>query len=633
MNDKSFNPSQWLDNSQPRQDSSNPNPVSTNIVNPSNNPLQEHEVSTPCQSVEMSNPDTQLQDIEEIVSRIESSSIDIAPNYPDWRDLGFAISDAMGENGRSYYHRISRFYPNYSATETDKQYNACLNSHGHGITIKTLFHLAKQAGISVSIPNTVSTNPIISTPKKSSQNSPISPNPPSGDLGDLEDIPELTELPTFSNIVKDDLPLMLSQTIDNAQSDADADMLLLGAVTVFSCCMPNVYGIYGNREVYPNLYLFVVAPAASGKGNLALCRNLVQPIHDKLRDLSREQFREYNRLKSEYYANKRRGEPPVEPPLQTLIIPANSSSTAVYQTLNENDGIGLMFETEGDTLAVNFKSDYGNYSDGFRKAFHHEPITYARRKDKEFVEIVKPKLSALLSGTPQQVLSLMPTPENGLFSRFMFYFLLKDCEWIDTFATTETSLDENFLSIGNTFVTHYETLTSMDAIRFSLSVQQQKSFTQFFTKLKGKYIDEYGGTFSATIPRSGLIAFRIAMVLSVLRAMESGNLSAKIQCIDTDYKTAIAIIEVLMEHSARIFKTFPSAKPFAIQDMIPLKQKFFNELPVQFPRKKALLIAASLDIPPKTADKHLDWFISKGKLCRTSHGHFQKTPPNTSVHS
>ena len=47
-------------------------------------------------------------------------------------------------------------------------------------------------------------------------------------------------------------------------------------------------------------------------------------------------------------------------------------------------------------------SDYGNYSDGFRKAFHHETISYVRRKDREYVNLKHPKLSALLTGTPKQ---------------------------------------------------------------------------------------------------------------------------------------------------------------------------------------------------------------------------------------
>jgi len=64
---------------------------------------------------------------------------------------------------------------------------------------------------------------------------------------------------------------------------------------------------------------------------------------------------------------------PIKPLEKMLIIPANNSATGVFQLLSENEGSGLLFETEGDTLACAFKSDYSNYSDGLRKAFHHDP--------------------------------------------------------------------------------------------------------------------------------------------------------------------------------------------------------------------------------------------------------------------
>ena len=93
---------------------------------------------------------------------------------------------------------------------------------------------------------------------------------------------------------------------------------------------------------------------------------------------------EYKRLQNEYVQDKKNNESPQEPPIKTLLIPANSSATSVYQVLNDNGGIGLMFETEGETLANTFKSDYGNFSDGFRKAFHHEMISCTRCKNREF---------------------------------------------------------------------------------------------------------------------------------------------------------------------------------------------------------------------------------------------------------
>ncbi len=258
------------------------------------------------------------------------------------------------------------------------------------------------------------------------------------------------ELPTFSDKVRTQLPLLLRRIIEVADNERDADILLLGALIAFSACLTKVCGIYDKRIVYPNLFTFITARASAGKGRLTLCKNLIDPIHNELRDLNEAERLEYKNRLNEYNCskNKKSMEKPEEPPLRLLLIPANSSTTAVYQTLNENDGKGLMFETEGDTLANTFDSDYGNYSDGFRKAFHHESIFYIRRKDKEYVSIKSHCLSTLLTGTPAQVRSLIKDAENGLFSRFMFYYLNAKSEWHDVFdAGGGMALDEYFRQI------------------------------------------------------------------------------------------------------------------------------------------------------------------------------------------
>jgi len=256
------------------------------------------------------------------------------------------------------------------------------------------------------------------------------------DLEDLEDLKD-TNLPAFPDEIYTDLPGLLQNVVAKSNSPEDRDLLLLGSLVTISACLPNVFGVYAEREVFPNLFLFVTAQASAGKGILTLCRKLVEPIHKALREQNRAEFQAYQRDLTEYAAakgDKLNMEKPQEPPLKMLVIPANNSATGLFQILNDNNGKGLIFETEGDTLAQTFKSEYGNYSDGFRKAFHHETITYNRRKDREFVEIDKPRLSALLSGTPRQVSALIPNAENGLFSRFIFYFMNIRYEWKDVFA-------------------------------------------------------------------------------------------------------------------------------------------------------------------------------------------------------
>ena len=85
-----------------------------------------------------------------VVERIEAQCADIAPSYEEWRNVGFALADALGEGGRDLYQRVSRFYEGYAAAETDKQFTACLQAKGHGVTIATFFALAKNAGVNIS---------------------------------------------------------------------------------------------------------------------------------------------------------------------------------------------------------------------------------------------------------------------------------------------------------------------------------------------------------------------------------------------------------------------------------------------------------------------------------------------------
>ena len=91
--------------------------------------------------------DNKKEEVECIIRAIEQRAVDIAPEYKDWVELGFALVDGFGEDGREYYHRISRLHSDYQREKTDKQYTHCLQANGHGITLRSFFHLAGRAGI------------------------------------------------------------------------------------------------------------------------------------------------------------------------------------------------------------------------------------------------------------------------------------------------------------------------------------------------------------------------------------------------------------------------------------------------------------------------------------------------------
>ena len=597
--------------------------------------------------------------VEALTILIEAQAIDITASYSDWLRIGFALADEFGLDGESYFHRISAFYPNYSHEEASQQYAKCLQSASPSgkarTTIATLFYIAAQHGINLPEPRvTVGREPACSPSRRPviagyDPQSPAFSSTPA--VEEFEENEENTQPKTFSQSIHENLPLIMQRIIADSHSDEDADILILGSITVFSACIPNVFGVYDRRSVNANLFLYVTAPASAGKGRLSLCRHLAAPIHQSLRDKYKRDMQEYNEKLAAYAVNKKNTleVQPKEPPFLSLFVPANSTATVVYQTLSENNGVGLLFETEGDTLANAFKSDMGNYSDGFRKAFHHEPIAYLRKKDHEFVEILRPKFSAVLSGTLQQVFNLIPDAENGLFSRFIFYVMKTELVWRDMFPVTDgTTADERFRQIGKDFYAFLKDFPSVE-VQFTLSYDQQRRFNDFFAETQSTYAYTFGDDIVASVRRLGLILFRIAMIISVLRLMDAFPVASgrgkstplaevkktkSIVCTDIDFQSAMAIVKVLLQHTAEVFQSLPRhsyerpASSIAAKGSRQLaeasRSRFFAALPDSFDRPKYIEVAASLNITEKTAERYVREFCTSGQLNHPSNGQYTK---------
>lgn len=571
---KNFNPKDWLESSRDSKE-----PKTTNVV-----PTQ----------VVLNN-----DDINSYIAALEQSGIDITDNYAKWRDIGFALAEEYAEVGRDYFHRVSKNYSGYEAKECDEQYDKCLQAKGHGITIATFYHYAHQAGIKIKL-DKIEVTDIVEEPKQ--------------------------EMPTFPEGLFQSMPEFLKEVVYPASSNEERDIMLLGALTAFSACFPNLYGIYDERKVYSNLYLFITAPASAGKGKLNQIKQLVTPIHKLHREQAKTLKQQFDSEMATYNMNKGKNEnieKPSKPPERMLFIPANNSVTGVYQLISDNKGKGLMFETEGDTLAQAFKSDYGNYSDGFRKAFHHETISYYRRTDREYVDIENPCLSTVLSGTPKQIAALVPNAENGLFSRFIFYYMNIKPVWKDVFAKrAAVGLEEHYENLGREFLGLYKTLKNNPPIQVLLSTKQQQKFNEFFAALQTKYISLQPEEYIATVRRLGLIAFRIAMLFTALRIMEDGDVNKVKECEDADFNNALAMIEVLIKHSSKVFNDLP-VEPKA-QKRLNKKERFLEQLAIKFTRQDYLEVADKLKIPHKTAEGYITNFVKTGLVHRDAHGKYEK---------
>ncbi len=366
-------------------------------------------------------------------------------------------------------------------------------------------------------------------------------------------------------------------------------MFLISALGVISGLLPKVQGFYDTKNYGPNLYTYILGKYGSGKGSIQMAKMLGMKIHTaRLQEyvialkLYNQKLQQYKKDLKRFLNDKaeiiEQPEEPLPPPQTMLYIPVNNSKSGMFQLLDENQGRAILFETEGDTLVDAIKQDYGNYSDGLRKAFHHEEISFYRRSGKEFREIDNPSLSLILSSTFDQFQNLIPDIQNGLFSRFCYYILPPSRKFKNVFDKNKYDYPAYFMELGNEMTTLYDRLINLDTpIHFQFSDEQQPAFLSLFQEWKDEFAEFVSDDLDGTVNRLGLIFFRIAMILSTLRSYEEDGLLQEITCSDLDFSLALSITETLKQISLRLFYWFPEIKPNTKKSDFKKKAKQIDE--------------------------------------------------------
>lgn len=409
----------------------------------------------------------------------------------------------------------------------------------------------------------------------------------------------------------------------------EKDIFLTGAIGILSGCLRNVSGGYNGKVHFANLFVFIIAPAASGKGALTYAKQLGEKFHKRLLEESEKQKKIYQTELAEYKqkigdkkVNIKDLEPPTEPPFKILFIPGNNSSARIIQHLKEGDEQGIFCETEADSMGNVLKQDWGSYSDLLRKGFHHEPVSYSRKTNKEYIEINKPQLSVALAGTPGQVEGLIKSAEDGLFSRFLFYTFKSEPIWIDASPTLGgVNLTQHFEDLSGLVLQMIDFLEANGKIEFHLTDPQWKKLNAFGNSAIKNMTAFVSEDLASTAKRFGLILYRISMVLTALRYFENGEVETNFVCSDEDFEIALALMVVFKEHSVYMFKELPKIG----KALDPALKLLFDALPEKFQRKDAVRLSFStFQIPERTTDLYLSKMVQVGVLQILRPGHYQK---------
>ena len=281
----------------------------------------------------------------------------------------------------------------------------------------------------------------------------------------------------------ENLPAMIQPIMSLAQSDAERDMLLLSLLTAAGSCMPNLYFRYGltGKKYYPNLQCFIVGSAACGKGIANLALELVSKVHEAL----------------------------------PLVIAGDSSYPGFYKQLERQNGRGYIHESEGSVITDVWRSSVANYNTALRKAAEHEPITRNRARDNS--SITCPQLSVLLTGTFSQYKALVPSIENGYFSRLLT-LIVNDQQAFSSRYVEPVSGSNGVMSLASEQLFDLcQALYKSRPIEFSLTPDQRTRLGHHLETAYPALMQLLGVNFHSVVLRMAVHIERIAMILTAMR--------------------------------------------------------------------------------------------------------------------
>ncbi len=436
----------------------------------------------------------------------------------------------------------------------------------------------------------------------------------------------LTTTPFIPQAVYDSLPEFLKDCTKHFTDLRERDVVLTSSLIILSGCFSSCKGNYSKSTVGPNLFGFITAPAASGKGVMSYIPQLASKIQKEFQlqnDAAREKY-EQDMKNYRREIRKRNGAElthPKEPKFSTLIVPGNSSSASIYDLLKDSDGVGMICETEADSLSVAIEKEWGNFSEVFRKAFHHEKLSLSRKGF--FCEIENPCLSILLTGTPLQVKNLIRSSEDGLFSRFIYYGYRRDLKFINPNPGPNCLDFNSFFSNQGSKVKEMNLRLKNGRYTFSFSEEQFETLTTSYSA-KVELLKKFEGDGAmSSLVRHGLITYRIAMLLSILREMDNPQGSQELTCSDVDFSTAISLTDVYFEHALIMYSMLPRQSE---KNINPRLMRFYSVLPsdVWFSRKKAIEYAVTIGVKERSVNNYLRELTDRALLEKKETGRYKK---------
>ena len=368
------------------------------------------------------------------------------------------------------------------------------------------------------------------------------------------------EVPCLPDELFDRLPDFLKRGLTHVRNKRERDILLLSMITNISGCLPGVRMNYGGMVYSADLYLVALAGSGRGKGVMQLAAILPAAIQEYYDELNRKDEREYRQkllkwnLEERLAAQEKRvpdlDQCPEMPVERILKVAPNISKSQLILALEAGGAVGLVMNaSELDMISSAMHQEYGKHDDVMRAASQHEEVSSYFKTDHRLVVVSDPHLALCASGTPAQLHKFISSLENGMYSRVAFY--VGQAPWEYKSANPgKVRLDMRayFKGMGEELLRMFIFLSGSPT-EVVFTEEQWKEHTERFRTYLREVVAEDDDSPGAIVLRHGLMMSRIAMVLTALRKCEPQWNTSEWKCSDEDFRTAMQIVDVLLEHS------------------------------------------------------------------------------------
>ena len=434
----------------------------------------------------------------------------------------------------------------------------------------------------------------------------------------LKTMEEQEDLRIVEHLDMQKLPESLQQMLSLATTSEEQDILLMATLTAASACVPNLYFRYGpsGKRYYANLQCFILAAAASGKGIASHALEMVRVIDEQ----------------------------------HPMLIAGDSTLPAFYRELEAQNGCGYMHESEGSVITDIWKTAAANYNTALRKAAEHEAIS--RNRCTGASEIKCPKMSMLLTGTFNQYRALVPSVENGYFSRLLTLVIRETHPFDKRYVSTIGGQSAVPQQAGRELLRVYEQLARGGEREWSLTEEQKTRLGEHLETEYGTLIGLLGDNFHSAVVRMAVQIERIALILTALRGdsilmsrahnkiepeynsglmdkesrITSGTTDETIYCQDEDYQTAEMIGNKLLLHMAAAYRMIDGESQELVPEIKPLDQRkvLFEQLPEEYAHKELVAEAKAQGVSQATATRWNERWLEQGDIKKIKYGIYKK---------